>query len=281
MIVGCGEWGFREIPLDQHCPLARRLGFRYLEFGIGGGQAGRLPEDPSPSDVAAWTQAVEQHGLVAPFCCIENDFTLPDEAAHTATVERVRSQIRVAADCGATHVRLFAGFTPTPQMTPDHWARMLDAFAVCDELCAELGLLIAIETHGAINFSADGSAVHQGTPTTDPDGLRRLVRELPPRVGFNYDPGNIKAVRPDDEDYCLSIIDSRINYCHLKDWRRRGDGWDAVAIGDDAMDYGPLLARMSFDGVNLIEYEPTDDVEDGIRRSLAYLDRVAPGYRLS
>ncbi len=31
-------------------------------------------------------------------------------------------------------------------------------------------------------------------------------------------------------------------------------------------------------GMHLIEYEPTEDVVDGIRRSLAHLDRVAPGW---
>ena len=281
MIVGCGEWGFRELPLADHFEIAARLGFRYLEFGIGGGQVGRLPEAPSASDVAALRKLSVDHGVEAPFCCIENDFTLPDGQGHAATVARVVDQIRVAADCGATHVRLFAGFTASAAMTEPLWTQMFDAFSICDALCEELGLVIAIETHGAISFNDDGSANHVGTPTTDPDGLRRMMRELPPRVGFNYDPGNIKAARPDDKSYGLEIIDSRINYCHLKDWTRRGDGWVAVAIGEDDMDYASLLASMSFDGVYLIEYEPTADVEDGIRRSLAHLGQVAPGYRLA
>ena len=91
-------------------------------------------------------------------------------------------------------------------------------------------------------------------------------------------PGNIKAVRPQDPTCCLDVIDERINYCHLKDWRRLGEGWVATAIGEDDLDYAALLGRMSFDGVYLIEYEPTHDVVDGIRRSLAHLDQVAPGW---
>ena len=35
---------------------------------------------------------------------------------------------------------------------------------------------------------------------------------------------------------------------------------------------------MKFDGVYLIEYEPLEDPEDGIQRSLDYLSRVAPGF---
>ena len=278
MIIGCGEWGFRALPMEQHFECARALGFRYLEFGLGGGQPGRLPELPDPARVRDFVALGERHALRTPFCCIENDFTLDDPGEHEAVVARVLEQLPAAADCGATHVRLFAGFTPLERMTEEHWSRMLSAFARCDAACEQLGLTIAIETHGALEFLPDGSALHTSTCTTDPAALARLVRELPPRVGFNYDPGNIKAARPDDPTYCLDSIDARINYCHLKDWRRQGTGWIAGAIGEDDMDYAALLARMSFDGVYLIEYEPTEDVEAGIRRSLAHLDVVAPGW---
>jgi hypothetical protein len=35
-----------------------------------------------------------------------------------------------------------------------------------------------------------------------------------------------------------------------------------------------LLPQVRFGGVYLIEYEPTEDIVDGIRRSLAYLTRI-------
>jgi sugar phosphate isomerase/epimerase len=97
---------------------------------------------------------------------------------------------------------------------------------------------------------------------------------LPWRIGVNYDPGNLKAVSPADRTYGLPLFSGRINYCHLKDWKRSGGGWVACAIGDDDLDYGALLPRVKFGGVHLIEYEPTEDVVDGIRRSLAYLERI-------
>ena len=43
--------------------------------------------------------------------------------------------------------------------------------------------------------------------------------------------------------------------------------------------YEPLLADMTFDGVFLIEYEPLEDPEDGIRRSLDYLKSVVEDVR--
>ena len=278
MIVGCGEWGFRNVAMEEHFRISRRFGFKFLEFGIGGGQPGRLPEEPTEADVAEFRELGERYGINTPFCCIENDFTLACGDEHDAMVAKVLAQVRSASACGATHVRLFAGFTPAAAMTEEIWGRVFAAFESCESLCSGLGIQIAIETHGAITELGDGSAAHVETVTTDPDALARLSQELPPRVGFNYDAGNIKAARPDDPSYCLDAISDRINYCHMKDWTRTGEGWRAVAIGEDDMDWGALIEAMDFGGVHLIEYEPTGDVVDGIRRSLAYLDREAAGW---
>jgi len=280
MIVGCGEWGFREMPMEQHFEIAQKFGFKYLEFGIGGGQTGRLPEAPSTDDVAQFRSLGEKFNIRTPFCCIENDFTKLDASAHDREVERVLPQIQAAADCGATHVRLFAGFTPVVDIDESCWQRLLAAFKTCDDFCQKLDVLISIETHGGIAQNDDGSLTHIDSATTNRDGLRRLVEQLPPRVGFNFDPGNIKAAHPDDRRLGLDLINSRINYCHLKDWRPVGDGWLACAMGDDDLDYAPLFSEMTFDGVYQIEYEPLEDVEDGIQRSLDYLAKVAPGFTL-
>jgi sugar phosphate isomerase/epimerase len=280
MIVGCGEWGFRNMPMEEHFRICREFGFRFLEFGIGGGQPGRLPEEPTEVDAREFRELGERYGINTPFCCIENDFTLASAAEHEAMVEKVHAQLRCASACGATHARLFAGFTPAHSMTEEVWARVFSAFESCDHLCAELGMQIAIETHGALEFQEDGSAVHINSISTDRECLVRLLENLPAGVGFNYDPGNIRAVAPEDERYCLDLLNDRINYCHLKDWHPRGAGWVACAIGDDDLDYGPVFEQMKFEGVYLIEYEPLEDPEDGIQRSLDYLGKVAPGFTL-
>lgn len=268
------------MPMEEHFRISAAFGFRFLEFGIGGGQPGRLPDKPGQEDVAEFRALGERCGISTPFCCLENDFTLASQVEHEAMVEKVVGQIRSAHACGATHVRLFAGFTPAAEMTEETWQRTINAFERCDGLCFELGIEIAIETHGALEFQEDGSAVHINSITTDRDCLARLLEELPPRVGFNYDPGNIRAVSPADHRYCLDLLNDRINYCHLKDWHPRGPGWVACAIGDDELDYGPVFEQMKFEGVYLIEYEPLEDPEDGIQRSLDYLARVAPGFTL-
>jgi sugar phosphate isomerase/epimerase len=274
--VGCGEWGFRNLPLPEHFAIAADFGFRELEFGIGGGQPGRLPESPSAGDVAAFRRLAAASGVATPGCCIENDFTLPDPVAHEAAVEKALAQSRAAADCGARQVRFFAGFTPYADMTPAVWGRLIDALTTCDRELERLGLAIAIETHGAIRWNPDGSATHVHTVTTHRAGLARLLAAIPARIGFNFDPGNIRAADPGDPRCAVDLLAGRIGYCHLKDWVRSGAGWTAAAVGDaaDGIDWGDLLPRTGFRGTHLVEYEPLGDTRDGIRRSLEHLRRV-------
>lgn len=278
LLVGCGEWGFRELPVEKHFEIAQRFGFKFLEFGIGGNFPGRLSGTLSESEIDAFRALGKKYGLHTPFCCIENDFTLPDEVDHATMLRKTLGEIELAAKLGATHVRLFAGFTPAAHMTEEIWVRLLDAFQQSQALCTRLGLKIAIETHGKITMR-NRAAFHEPTVSTDRSSLQRLLPSLPPEVGFNFDPGNLKAVAPVDRSLCLDLLNDRINYCHLKDWKRNGDGWIATAIGDDDLDYAPILKRMKFSGVYLIEYEPTHDVEEGIARSLTYLKKIGIPYR--
>ncbi len=274
--VGCGEWGFRTLPMPDHFAIAAEFGFRELEFGIGGGQTGRLPEAASAADITAFRRLAESSGIATPGCCIENDFTLADAAAHAAAVAKAIDQSRAAAACGARQVRFFAGFTPLAEMTEAIWSRLVDGLVTCDRELERLGLTMAIETHGAIRWNTDGSATHLHTATTHRDGLARLIRELPERIGFNFDPGNIRAADPDDPRLAVDLLAGRISYCHLKDWRRTGAGWTATAVGDpdDGIDWAGLLPRTGYGGTYLIEYEPLDDTRAGIDRSLHHLEAV-------
>lgn len=277
--VGCGEWGFRNLPMREHFEIAADFGFDELEFGIGGGQTGRLPEEPSAADIAEFRTLAEASGIKTPGCCIENDFTMPDEAAHDAAVAKAVAQSRAAAACGARQVRFFAGFTPHADMTEAIWRRLVTALVACDRELERLGLAMAIETHGAIRWNTDGSATHVHTVTTHRDGLTRLLAELPSRIGFNYDPGNIRAADPADPRLAVDLLAGRITYCHLKDWVRTGAGWTAAAVGDapDGIDWAALLPRTGFTGTHLVEYEPLADTRAGIDRSLAHLAAVGFG----
>ncbi len=274
--VGLGWWGFREMPIEDHLRIAEDFGFKTLEFGIGD-LVSTLPLKVLESEIEAFQKGAADRGIRLTHATVENDFTVGPEHRE-AMLERTFQEMTLARQVGADSIRLFAGFRPAAEMTEDAYQWLLHAFREAADHADNLEMAIGIETHGQIQWDEEGAALHTHTVSTHRDWLARLVEDLPDAVGFNYDPGNLKAVEPEDTRYALDLLDSRINYCHLKDWRRKGAGWVACAIGDDDLDYGELLRKMSYDGIYLIEYEPLEDVEDGIRRSLDYLERM--GYLL-
>ena len=84
--IGVGEWGFRSLPMCDHFHIAKKFGFQWLEFGIGGDQVGRLSESPDQAEIDEFKALGTEYGINTPFCCIENDFTLADEDEHAAMV---------------------------------------------------------------------------------------------------------------------------------------------------------------------------------------------------
>lgn len=279
MIVGLGEWGLQYRNIEEHCKIARNYGLRYLELGIGGDFPGRIQRDIGSQGINDILACLSDYGIKAPFVVLENDFTLEDPIELQTMKQQAAHDIRLASRMGATHVRLFTGFELAANMTEARWKRMLAAFEEMNDLCSESGMVISIETHGR-NTKVNNGFYHEHTTSTEWNSLNRLLRELPPDIGFNFDPGNLKAVDPTRPltDYA-SLLGNRINYCHLKDWKRVEDYWVACAPGDDDLNYDELLHAVQFQGVYLIEYEQVDDVVEGIGRSLDYLRSIRPALR--
>jgi sugar phosphate isomerase/epimerase len=159
------------------------------------------------------------------------------------------------------------------EVTEEIWKRMINAMERCAAVAEKLNLELAVETHGRL-IVKDDVFYHVHTVSTELTALKRLLAEMPDSIGICYDPGNMRAVNPEDKTYGLDIVNDRINYCHLKDWITKKDGWYQAAPGDSDLDYSELLPKMKYDGAFTIEYEPTEDVEDGFKRGLRYLKSI-------
>ena len=268
--IGCGWWGFREKQLKEHLEICNHFGFKAFELGIGNEFLPTIRMESNDADLEKVMQLTAQHSVATPWATIENDFTYANRLKHDQMVEHALATIQIAKQLNVKYLRLFAGFAKAEDINTKIYQQVIEAFAICAEKCQLYDIQISIETHGQIEWR-DGIAFHHNTISTDPIFLEKMMKDLPVNVGFNYDPGNIKAVRPDDKGYCLDILNDRINYCHLKDWKRKDGGWVAAAIGEDDIDYQTLIPRMKFDGTFLIEYEPLDDLTEGIQRSVDYL----------
>ena len=91
-------------------------------------------------------------------------------------------------------------------------------------------------------------------------------------VSINYDPANFAAVGATDPVAFHERFKNSIKYVHLKDFRSVEGGVLPAACGEGRLDWPKLMAALGdYDGPALIEYELPGDVEDGLRRSLAFL----------
>lgn len=276
MKLGVGEWGFRNLNMEEHCRITSKLGFHYMELGIGGEFKGRLSADMSQEQIRRMKDCFADYHIETPFMCLENDFTRGTAEQIERAVQQVKKEVLLAQNFGITHVRLFAGFTPIADFTEQTWKHLLRALEETNQFCKQLQMKISIETHGKLEEQGKG-VIHIPTASTDQKALSRLLHALDENVGINFDPGNTIPLQKDSLESYVKLLNDRINYCHLKDWVQNEDGsWTAVAAGEGSIDWKKLIDSMTFDGVYLIEYEPVEDVEDGIRRSLAHLQGCFP-----
>jgi sugar phosphate isomerase/epimerase len=125
--------------------------------------------------------------------------------------------VELASDWGAPTVRVFGGALDSERPEAevlDDIARRLEAMLGRAE---ELGVTIALETHDAFSSAA-------------------LVAELLRRVGSSsfaalWDIHHSYRVGESPQDV-LRALGLRIHLVHVKDARRRDDGWELVPLGE-------------------------------------------------
>ena len=278
MKLGLAEWGMRDLPIEEHYKMTQKFGLKYLELGIGGYTPGQIPVGMDEKWVKKLQGYSKKYDVLTPYMCFGNDFTIEDEAAIDVKADEIIADLPACSEIGVTHLRLFSGFSSHKDIVGKRWDIMIDAFKKVAKACEKYGMQISVETHGMLEPKGDG-VIHHHTTSTDKDAIARLLEDTPQNVGINYDPGNLKPVQDGDVISYLPLIGKRLNYCHLKDWKQLENGsWIPVAIGDvpdTTIDWVKLFDAIDFDGVFLLEYEQTFDIEDGFRRSLDFLSKIA------
>ncbi|HOJ09529.1 MAG TPA: hypothetical protein PK733_02940 [Clostridiales bacterium] len=132
MIVGVGEWGFRELPFEEHCRIAAKFGFKYMKLGIGGDFIGRLRGDMTEAELNNTLSCIKDYGIKTPFMCLENDFTKGNANEVWKTVERICMEAKLSRAFVVTYLRLFAGFVPAEKMSSEKRNNMIMAFKAVD-----------------------------------------------------------------------------------------------------------------------------------------------------
>lgn len=211
-------------------------------------------------------EAFKKYGIRLECGCTGNDFGGDDVAEQIAKVKKV---IDIAAYLGIKYLRIFASFCADRFVIGDRFVKMCEALKTVNDYAKTKNITLCVETHGGVSEIGDGVIVHTCSPSTRIDYMKEIVKT---GVSINYDPANLSAVGVTSVTAFYKLFKESIPYVHLKDFRDVEGGVVPSYCGNGRLDYKELMAVLKdFVGPVMIEYEPTEDVEDGMRKSLEFL----------
>lgn len=274
-MFGSAAWGFRELELEGQLACAGRLGFEIHELDIANAP-GDLPADADEKQISRVRKLYESYGIGLLCAATGNDFSLADENLVWADLEKVKRVIHICEKTGAKYLRIFAGFSPCAEVTGVRWERMVRAVNEAAKYAKGRGVVLCIETHGGVLTYPDG-VEHFASVTTEYSCLQRLLSEVDDSVRFVYDPANLYAAGVEEPEKILALLRDRICCIHCKEFAVTPSGHlKPAACGDTGMKWDDILGALKeFEGPVLMEYERTEDVEEGCQRSADFLGKFA------
>ena len=220
------------------------------------------------------------------------DLNSDDELLASAEFEALRADLILAADLGASVVRLYGG-----RLVPrDRWERSIQLLAErvgrLVGLCRELNVRIAVENHF-------------GTLTTTAAETMALVNAIgAPEVGVLYDQANLTHMHAEGYEEAIRLQARHVLHVHAKDLQfldpavetdvsqvihvardKRAAKW--VLLGNGILPWGEILRalrRTGYDGYVSVEYTykkvyegDLPAPETGMKRSLEFLRGLLAG----
>lgn len=135
-----------------------------------------------------------------------------------------------------------------------------DAFDSLDKLTEEYGITVGIHDHGP------------GHRWGKIDTIEKAIKDHSKRIGLTNDTGHFIRAGEDPIRAC-EVFKDRLPALHLKDFKKKGNGWEDVPAGDGSLDVDGLvkwLITNNYKGTIFIEYEGGEPVPNVLKS----LDRV-------
>ncbi|MBO5007678.1 MAG: sugar phosphate isomerase/epimerase [Clostridia bacterium] len=268
MIFGNAAWGFRETPLEEQFKITADMGLSELEIGIANApnDIALHVKDSELDDIKALSQ---KYGVNMTCAATGDDFTLGSD-----DVPKVKRVIDICTILGVTNLRIFAGFTALEDMSADKFDTMIEAIGEVCSYAESKGVVPVIETHGGVRGFEDG-VEHFASTTTDLETLKKMLSSLPQNARVCFDPANLYAVGENPVQFYEEIKD-KVAYAHFKDFAKLPSGHIKPSFcGDSDMDWKAILDAMKdFEGVAVFEYENTEDITEGLKKSYDYICNI-------
>lgn len=152
-----GLWGQARLELDAFIAKAAALGYGAVEL------MGKRPHlsvlDADDEDLARLRTAAEGASIEIATIAGYTDFTAGQSAAEVPFVEMqvayVGALARMAQALGAKLVRVFTGYTTTPEAYQADWEKCVRAIRECACAAQEHGIQLGVQNHHDVGVSAE------------------------------------------------------------------------------------------------------------------------------
>jgi inosose dehydratase len=225
----------------------REAGIDHLELALRGHNFGGLviPEEAVITEKAddatagAFVAMLAEHGVKVSGCNVGGGDMRTDEGL--ALTER---RLRFARRWFGVPVVVSGASQPT---TPEERAEVVRNLRRLGDIAAEVGLVVALETHKG--------------PTQNADAMLALMEEVDhPQIRLNFDTGNIAYYNPGVDPVAeLRRVAPLVRNVHVKDNRGRPEDWYFPELGaGGAVDFRAVrevLDEVGFLGPYTIEIE--------------------------
>ena len=266
MRLGNAAWGLRETPLEKQLTITRDMGLELLELSIAGYDKDFLQLDAGTKQIDEVKKLFAKYDIKLECAAAGNDFTNNDV---NMQLEKLCKVIDIAAMLGIKYLRIFAGFSSDSVIYGKRLTLALDALRKAAQYANSKKLMLVVETHGGVVKNGD-VLVHFASMTTRIDYWPEILKT---GVFINYDPANLAAIGDADPLAFYRIFEDNIKYLHLKDFKDVTGGIKPVACGEGRLNWAELIKALKhYQGPALIEYELSEDIEDGLKRSLKFLN---------
>lgn len=243
---------------------AAAAGFKHVAIGFYPNYYDDLIENMTDADMAALHERLSVVGLSPVAAFIPSDLIagggLEMLLRRLDGVKRFGVPI---ADTGAAQIADDASDAEREQIT----ATFVEGIRTAGDHARDLGITIALETHGGLTGNADAC-------------LALMERVGHDHVRIAYDPANFRFYAGADPHERLEELVPFIAHTHYKDHTGPKGHPEFPLIGEGEVGYDtllPKLAELGYDGPHTLERAPgrmDDEIQESMHKAYTYLRRM-------
>ncbi|HZT43766.1 MAG TPA: sugar phosphate isomerase/epimerase family protein [Chthonomonadaceae bacterium] len=215
-----------------------------------------------PTTERDYLESVKQEarslGLAVSGTAVGSDFAQPDAEKRREHVAMTKAWIEHSVTLGAPTLRVFAGGVREGQSEEEAFGNVVACLQECAGPAAERGIKLALENHGGLTATAEGT-------------LRLLQAVDRPAVGLNLDFGNFTGDIYAQFAACAPYAVAT----HAKKSARSASG----PVPVDYRQVGRIMDAAGYRGFLAIEYEEEEPAETGVPVFASELRAIFPATR--